>query len=181
MRRVFLQMVVSLDGYVAGPGGDQSWIFGSMDDSVRRHIADSLSGSDTQLIGRVSYQEQEPYWPTATDDLAPLINDSEKIVFTRHPEVLGELTWANSRLAAGSPAEEIARLKQLDGKDVYVPGGAGFVQELSAQRLIDEYRLIIPPVVLGGGLPLFRAPLELTLIGSQQFGTGTVASTYVPA
>jgi dihydrofolate reductase len=178
MRKVVLQMVVSLDGYVAGPNGDLSWVFPGLDDDVRRWIVDSLSGIDTQLLGRVAYSEQEGYWPTATEELAPLMNESTKIVFA---STLDKLGWSNSRLAEGSPAEEIARLKQEPGKDIYVPGGASFAQSLSAQGLIDEYRLIVNPVVLGGGLPLFTEPVNLKLLDSRAFGTGAVVLVYEPA
>ena len=178
MRKVVLQMVVSLDGYVAGPNGDLSWVFPGLDDDLRRWIVHSLSGIDTQLLGRVAYTEQAGYWPTATEDLAPLMNESTKIVFAG---AVDNLDWSNSRLAAGSPAEEIARLKQEPGKDIYVPGGASFAQSLSAQGLIDEYRLIVNPVVLGGGLPLFKEPINLRLLDSKTFGTGAVVLVYEPA
>jgi dihydrofolate reductase len=178
MRKVILQMVVSLDGYVAGPDGDLSWVFGGLDDDLRGWIVQSLSGIDTQLIGRVAYQEQEGYWPTATEPLAAVMNSSTKIVFSK---TISALNWSNSRLAEGTPAEEIARLKRAPGKDIYVPGGASFVQSLSAQRLIDEYRLIVNPVVLGGGLPLFAEPIDLSLLSTKAFGTGAIALVYRPA
>ncbi len=178
MRKVILQMMVSLDGYVAGPGGDLSWVFGGLDDELRGWIVESLKGIDTQLIGRTAYQEQEGYWPTATEPLAEVMNSSAKIVFSKTIE---ELSWANSRLAEGTPAEEIARLKAAPGQDIYVPGGASFVQSLAAEGLIDEYRLVAFPVALGGGLPLFAKPINLKLVDAKPFATGAVVLTYVPA
>jgi dihydrofolate reductase len=178
MRKVILQMMVSLDGYVAGPGGDLSWVFGGLDDELRSWIVESLRGIDTQLIGRTAYQEQEGYWPTSVEPLAEVMNTSVKVVFSKTIENLG---WANSRLAEGTPAEEIARLKAGPGGDIYVPGGASFVQSLSADGLIDEYRLVVFPVALGGGLPLFAKPASLTLVDAKAFGTGAVVLTYSPA
>lgn len=180
MRKVFLQMVVSLDGYVAGPDGDLSWVFPGLDDDLRGWIVESLSGVDTQLLGRVSFLEQSQYWPTANEPLAPILNDSLKVVFsgTLSPD---KLEWQNSRLAEGTPAEEVARLKEQPGKDIYVPGGGTFAQSLSAERLIDEYRLIVHPVVLGGGLPLFSAPIDLRLLETKAFGTGSIVLVYRPA
>jgi dihydrofolate reductase len=175
LRKVVLQMFVSVDGYVAGPDRDMSWIFPSINDELRHWINDSLSGIDTQLLGRVSYQEQEGYWPTATEKLAPLMNNSTKIVFGKSP---GRLTWSNSRMAEAGPAEEIAQLRQRPGGDIYVPGGAGFVQSLTEQHLIDEYRLITNPVALGSGLPLFTKPINFHLVETQSFYTGAVAHVY---
>jgi dihydrofolate reductase len=180
MRRVFLQMVVSLDGYVAPPDLDDSWIFEGMDGSLMQWIIDSLSGADTHLLGRASFQEQQRWLSVENHRLAQLINRSEKVVFSRTPERLGNLGWTNSRPAAGSPAEEIAGLKRRQGKDIVVPGGAAFAQDLSANRLIDEYRLIIHPVALGGGLRLFREPIKLHLTSSLRFGTGALVNTYCP-
>jgi len=178
MRKVILQMMVSLDGYVAGPDGDLSWVFGGLDDELRGWIVDSLAGIDTQLIGRTAYQEQEGYWPTATEPLADIMNSSEKIVFT---ETLKSFGWSNSRAATGSPAEEIARLKAEPGGDIYVPGGASFAQSLSAQGLIEEYRLVVMPVAVGGGLPLFAKPVSLKLLDSRAFNTGAVVLVYETA
>ncbi|HEX6472705.1 MAG TPA: dihydrofolate reductase family protein [Streptosporangiaceae bacterium] len=178
MRKVFLQLQVSLDGYIAGPNRDLSWIARSMNEDLMAYIVGSLQGMDTQLIGRVTYQEQEGYWPSSTEPLAPLMNDSAKIVFS---STLDRTDWNNSRLAKGDPAEEIARLKEEPGGDIYVPGGASLVHALSAQRLIDEYRLLIHPTVVGGGLPLFKDPIDLKLESSQEFATGVVVNVYHPA
>lgn len=180
MRKVFLQMVVSLDGFVTSADGDPTWLFESMGPDVGAWIQESLSGVETQLLGRAAYQEQEGHWPSATDELAPIMNESEKIVFTRTPSAVGELKWQNSRFATGTPAEEIAALRTRPGNDLYVPGGASFAQQLSADGLIDEYRLVIHPVVLGAGLPLFRESTKLALTDSRRFASGTLANTYVP-
>lgn len=178
MRKVILQMAVSLDGYVARHDRDLSWIFPNIDEDLEKWILESLSGTDTQLIGGINYQEQAQYWPDATVDLAPIINGSMKIVFS---STLDKLDWSNSRLAEGTPAEEIAKLKEQPGKDIFVPGGAGFVQSLSSQGLIDEYRLLVMPLGIGTGMPLFKDPIDLKLLSVKSFSTGALVLTYVPA
>ncbi|MDX6741621.1 dihydrofolate reductase family protein [Actinocorallia sp. A-T 12471] len=179
MRKVILQMVTSLDGYVAGPDGDLSWIFPNLDDEIRTWINKSLSKVDVQLLGRVAYLEQAGYWPTATEELAGVMNASEKLVFSHTLTELPNPVWPNSRLAT-DPTAEITRLKSKPGGDLYIPGGASFAQSLAAANLIDEYRLIQPPVVLGTGTPLFTSPLNLSLITSHPYTTGTLIKTYHP-
>jgi dihydrofolate reductase len=179
MRKVVLIMAVSLDGYVGRPDGDVSWIFPNVDSAVLGWVSDAIRRTDTQLLGRVSYQEQAQHWPTATDDLAPLINGAQKIVFSSTLDTVDE--WQNSRLAKADPAEEIADLKRSAGKDIFVPGGARFVQSLSRQGLIDEYRIAVHPVVLGAGLPLFTDEVKLTLVSSRAFDTGVLGLVYRPA
>ena len=178
MRKVRLGMNVSLDGYVAGPHGELDWIFRSMDPAQLQWITEFLRGIDTVLIGRVTYLEQAATWPQQRGELADLLNGHTKVVFGSGLETP---TWNNSRLAIGSPAEEIARLKQQPGKDIYVTGGARLAQSLSRAGLIDEYNITVRPVALGSGLPLFTAlaePLDLALTSTRIYDTGAIALTY---
>jgi dihydrofolate reductase len=175
MRKVVLMMHVSLDGFVARENGDLDWVFGDIDDEMKKWTVDLLRPMETQLLGRGAYSEQVQYWPTATDELAPVINAATKIVFSA---TLDTVEWQNARLARGDVEDEIARLKAEPGGDVFVPGGARFAQSLSARRLIDEYHLVVHPVALGTGMPLFTEPAELSLIGSRAFATGAVALAY---
>lgn len=178
MRKVVLMMSVSLDGFVARPDGDLSWLFGGVDPEVMEWTVKVISQTDTQLIGGVTYEEQAQYWPTATDELAPLINSANKIVFSKS---LKKLEWANSRLATGDVGAEISQLKKQPGKHIFVPGGARLAQSLSRLGLIDEYQLRVHPVVLGSGMPLFTDQIELKLLGSKTFGSGIIALSYEPA
>jgi dihydrofolate reductase len=171
-----LMMNVSLDGYVARPDHDLSWLFGDLDQQAGERTFQTLAATDTQLIGRVNYQEQAAYWPSSTQKLAPLINSARKIVFSR---TLDRVDWSNSRLATADPATEIARLKQQDGRDIFVPGGASFAQSLSRLGLIDEYKLIVHPIALGAGLPLFADEIDLKLVDSRPFPSGAIALSYV--
>jgi len=177
MRRVIVQMSVSLDGFVARADHDLSWIFPSLRDDTMRWSTDFLRTVDTHLIGRVNYLEQAAHWPSSTEDIAPLINDAAKIVFSR---TLDTVDWKNARLATAEPAQEIAALKKLPGRHIFVPGGAGFVRSLVAQRLVDEFRLLVHPIALGDGLPLFAQDLPLRLVSAQPMRTGVVAVTYEP-
>lgn len=175
MRKVVLGMNVSLDGYVATLDGNLDWAFANFDDELAASAIDSLSRIDTGLIGRNNYLEQAAAWPNRQGPMADLVTNMEKIIFSK---TLDKLEWQNSRLATGTPAEEIARLKQQPGKDIGVAGGASFAQSLSRDCLIDEYRLTVHPVVLGKGLPLFAAPLKLKLVSSKAFASGVLFLVY---
>jgi dihydrofolate reductase len=175
MRKVILAMQATLDGYVAGPNGELDWIFDHIDDELYGFICETLRENDTTLMGRVNYLEQAAYWPTATDALAQIVNGHRKIVFSR---TLTSVEWQHSRLAAGTPAEEIGALKRLPGKNIGVTGGPTFVRQLLRDGLIDEIRLTIHPITLGHGLSLFAQSHTLTLIGSRRFDSGAVVNTY---
>lgn len=107
--------------------------------------------------------------------MADIMNAMNKIIFSK---TLEQVEWDNSRLATGSPAEEIALLKQQSGKDIGVAGGARFAQTLSKQGLIDEYRLTVHPLALGSGMPLFVTPLTLKLVSVKTLTSGVAVSTY---
>ncbi len=175
MRSVILAMQMTLDGYIAGPNGELDWIFGNIDDELAKYIRETLSENDTTLMGRVNYLEQVAYWPNSTDPLAQIVNGHRKIVFSR---TLTSVDWQNSRLATGTPAEEIAALKRRPGKNIGVTGGPTFVRPLLRDGLIDQIRLTIHPITLGEGMSLFAAPQSLTLLTSRRFDSGAVVNTY---
>jgi dihydrofolate reductase len=175
MRKVVLMMSVSLDGFVARTNGELDWLFPNMDAEVLEWSAATLSEADTHVLGKENYLEQAAHWPTATDDLAPLVNSATKVVFSK---TLTTADWANSRIVSGELTEEITALKQADGGTIFVPGGARFAQSMSRAGLVDEYRLLVHPVALGAGLPLFDDEIALELIESRPFKTGVTALTY---
>jgi dihydrofolate reductase len=120
-------------------------------------------------MGRVTYEQMAAYWPAATGDCAPPMNNIPKVVFSKR---LRTAEWISSRIARGDLTEEITALKSESGGDIIAHGGATFVQALSRLRLIDEYRLVVLPVALGSGLPLFRdlaGPLRLDLVEARRF------------
>jgi dihydrofolate reductase len=124
------------------------------------------------LMGRNTYEEMAAFWPVSDDAYAAPMNEIPKVVFSR---TLERAEWAGSRIARGDLADEIARLKREPGKDMLAWGGAAFAQSLSRLGLVDEYRLILQPVALGDGLPLFKdltAPLRLELVDAETYPTG---------
>jgi dihydrofolate reductase len=177
MRRVVLQMGVTLDGYVAGPG---DWGLPAEDPDVRAWKVASLGKVGTHIMGRVTYEEMAGYWPNATGEYAEFMNRLPKVVFSATLPAGG---WASTRIARGGLAEEIAALKEESGGEIMAHGGAAFVQALSRHGLIDEYRLVILPVALGDGKPLFKdlaKPLRVNLAEARSFPDGTVIHVYQP-
>jgi dihydrofolate reductase len=180
MRRVVLQMGVTLDGYVAGRGGEGDWGLPAEHPDVRAWKVESLRQVGVHIMGRVTYEEMAGYWPNASGEYAEFMNTLPKVVFSR---TLAAADWAGSRIARGDLAEEIAALKEESGGEVMAHGGAAFVQALSRHGLIDEYRLVILPVALGGGEPLFKdlaKPLRVNLAEARSFPDGTVIHVYQP-
>src|ERR1700676_3852472 len=180
MARVVLQMGVTFDGYVAGPGGEGDWGLPAEHPDVRAWKIASLRQVGTHIMGRVTYEQMAEHWPNATDDYAAFMNNLPKVVFSKTLPASG---WAGSRIARGDLAAEIAALKSESGSEIMAHGGAAFVQALSRLGLIDEYRLVILPVALGNGLPLFKdlaKPLRLDLKQAQGFPDGTLINVYRP-
>jgi dihydrofolate reductase len=177
MPEVVLQMSVSLDGFVASPQGG---LGGSLpeDDAQTSWKLERLREVGTHIMGRVTYEQMAEHWPNAGGEYAPLMNRIPKVVFS---STLETASWGPARVASGDMVTEVAELKQKSEKDIMAHGGAAFVQALSKHGLIDEYRLVIQPVALGGGLPLFKdlpAVLQLHLVEAQQFATGAVGHVY---
>jgi dihydrofolate reductase len=183
MKKLILSMGVSLDGLVARPGryGAGGWGLPPEDPALKERKLDWFRNIDLHLIGRVTYEEMAAFWPTSDDPYAAPMNDIPKVVFS---STLERAEWAETRIARGDLAEEIAALKREPGKEMLAWGGAAFAQSLSRLGLVDEYRLILQPVALGNGLPLFKdltAPLGLELVDAQTYKTGAALHVYRPA
>jgi len=177
MRPLVLQMGVTLDGYVSGPG---DWGLPAEHPDVEVWKVASLRKVGTHIMGRVTYEEMARYWPTAAGQYAEFMNTLPKVVFSA---TLTSADWDGSRIARGDLAEEISALKNESGGEIMAHGGAAFVQALSRLGLIDEYRLVILPVALGGGLPLFKdltKPLRVDLTEARTFPDGTAIHVYRP-
>lgn len=180
MRKVCLGMNMTFDGYVAGPNGELDWVFRTMSPDMGEWVTELLRGSDTILLGHTTYLQQAAVWPKQTSEMADLLNSHTKVVFSKR---LTTLEWNNSRLAFADATEEIAHLKQQPGKNIAVTGGATLAQSLSRMGLIDEYDLVMHPIVLGRGKPLFTelsAPLNLKLVSAKTFASGAIGLTYQP-
>ena len=183
MGKLVLIMGVSLDGLAARPGrlGAGGWGVPPEDPALKARKLDWLREAGLHLMGRVTYEEMAGFWPTSDDEYAKPMNDLPKVVFSK---TLTNADWAQSTIARGDLADEINALRREPGKDMIAWGGAAFAQSLSRLRLVDEYRLVVQPVVLGDGLPLFAgltAPFVLDLIEARAYADGAVLHIYRPA
>ena len=176
MRRVVVTEFLSLDGVMEEP----RWTFRYWNDEIARFKGDESSASDALLLGRVTYQGFAAAWPESKDEGADYFNSVRKYVVSKTLEE--PLEWNNSTLIKDNIVEEITNLKQQDGKDIAVHGSATLVQTLVQNDLVDRYRLLVYPVIVGKGKRLFGEgiPATLKLLGSQSFSSGVVALVYQP-
>ena len=189
MRRVVVSEFVSLDGVVEDP----RWTFQFMSEEREDYKFDELSASGALLLGRVTYEGFAAAWPNMMDQYegprreelqtySDMMNGYPKYVVST---TLDEpLEWNNSTLIQGDIAEEVLGLKQHDGKDILVFGSGRLVSTLMQHDLIDEYRLMVFPIVLGGGQRLFEGesgPKVFSLVETKTLGAGVVVLTYQPA
>ena len=178
MRQLVLQMSMSVDGYVLGPEGDLDWVFPGFDDEMRKWNLDTLEKAGLHAMGSHTYKEMAAVWPISDEPYAPPMNDKPKVVFSRTPI---DTPWGEVSVASGDLADEVARLKAQDGKEILAHGGARFAQALSSASLVDEYRLRVHPVALGAGTPLFVDKRALALTEARAFPRGVVVHVYRPA
>ncbi|SEM75903.1 Dihydrofolate reductase [Chitinophaga rupis] len=199
MRKLILKVSMSVDGFMAGPNGEMDWFFKSRSEEGAAWLADTLWQAGLHIMGSRTFYTMASHWPFAKDAVAEPMNAIPKVVFTSkdkldlqakglNAQALKDAnaspdahTWAEAQIANGDLAEEIKKLKQQQGKDILAQGGASFVQSLVATGLIDEYRLVIHPVVLGTGLPVFSKlpkPSDLQLVEHIAFKAGTVVHVY---
>jgi dihydrofolate reductase len=183
MRRVLFFMMVSLDGYYEGPDQDIGWH--NTDEEFNDFAIAQLQEVDTLLFGRVTYQMMAGYWPTTqarADDpvVSEKMNSTPKIVFSR---TMAEPQWENSRLVSGDFAAEVTRLKSQPGKDMIIFGSSDLAVGFLEHGLLDELRIMVNPVVLGGGKPVFHGihdRLGLKLLRTRLFRSGNVLLCYQP-
>jgi dihydrofolate reductase len=183
MRKLKLQMQMSVDGYVAGPEGQLDWMTREHDAPLLAFINELVDTSDTILMGRKMTPGFVKYWESVTPaspeyDFAQKMVRTPKVVFSKTTK---SIDGKNVRVENGALTEAVDQLKRQDGKDLLVYGGAGFVSSLIENRLIDELHLFINPVAIGKGLQIFSQRTPLSLIKSVAYGGGKVISTYKPA
>lgn len=192
MRKVYVFITVSLDGYFEGPNHDLSWH--NVDEEFNKFIVDSwLNELDLFMWGRRTYQLMESFWPKAANDsrmsrenleVARLMNTTPKIVFSRTlKEVKESDNWKNITLAKKFDPEEIRRMKAQSGKGIWV-GGSELAVSFIKEGLVDEFRIMVMPVVIGKGTTLFKGienKLKLELIKTRQFKSGNILLHYKPA
>jgi dihydrofolate reductase len=177
MRKIVAGLFVTLDGVTEAP---ERWQPPYMNQEVGEALAAGMQTADTLLLGRRTYQEWSAYWPTSDLPAAGWINGTPKLVAST---TLTSVDWANSELVAGDLAAALAALKQRPGKDILVSGSNTLVGWLLRERLLDELRLLVHPVVVGDGMRLARGAdgTRMELVESQAFGNGVVSASYRPA
>jgi dihydrofolate reductase len=188
MRRIVVSEFLSLDGVMEDPGGAEGfahggWSFKFQHPEGMKYKLDEVLTHDTLLLGRVTYEGFAAAWPSMTDEVgfAEKMNGMPKFVAST---TLRELGWSNSTLLGADVPGEIAKLKVLPGQDILVAGSRTLIQTLMAHDLIDEYRLMVFPIVLGSGKRLFGESSDsrtLKLTDSRTLDSGTLILTYQPA
>ena len=186
-RQLILLLSVSMDGYAAHADGTLDWLEPG-DEPVRgggslRHRLnlEMLSQIDLLVMGSGAYAEFKRGWSGSDNPMAEYMNNLPKLVFS---ESLRNVDWNNSSLARRSLREEIAERKRQDGRDIVCFGGVRIAHSLIRERLIDEYRLTVHPVMLGKGMPLMQGlpePQRLQLISSMTYADGSTAQVLHPA
>ena len=184
MRKLKLQMQITVDGFVAGAGGQLDWMT-APDDELLTFINDLTDSSDTILLGRRMTAEFISYWENvATQPEGPehafarKMVDMPKVVFSR---TLSSIPGQNVRIEGGDLVQAVTRLKSLAGKDIIVYGGATFVASLLENALIDQLHLFVNPVAIGRGMQIFKDRKALRLTGSTAYPHGIVVNSYEPA
>jgi dihydrofolate reductase len=192
MRRLIVSTFLTLDGVMQAPGGpeeDESgdfayggWSVKYWDDRVDEFMGAAMSKPFDLVLGRKTYDIFAAFWPTAPEEAGSKpLNDATKYVVSRGRP---NLSWTPSVLVEGDPAEGIAALKQSEGPELQVHGSSNLIQTLMRHKLVDEYRLLVFPVVIGSGKRLFAdgtIPAALRLVDSTVSTTGVVIGTYEPA
>ncbi len=211
MRKLILKMSVSVDGFVAGPKGESDWIFSTNSDDADAWTLNCLKNASLHLMGSTTYYDMKAYWPYSTDDYAPVMNDIPKAIFTRKgldinkgagSQSLKDATdydrsrgvslsatsdkldsWLHPMVMKGDINKNIQQLKQEGNGYMVAHGGAGFARSLIQGGLVDEFQLLVHPVVLGKGMPIFTElakPSMLELVSSERFEKGALGNTYRP-
>ena len=183
MRKVTVFNFVTLDGCFEGQKGDISWHRHGEEES--EYSTENLKSGNTLLFGRVTYEMMASFWPTpmAIENfpiVAEGMNKAEKIVFSR---TLKKVEWNNTRLVKDNIVEEIKKMKQTPGKDMTLLGSGSVLTQFAEQGLIDEYQIMVDPVVIGDGTPIFKDiknKLDLKLTGTRTFASGVVLLCYQP-
>jgi dihydrofolate reductase len=181
MRRLLMWNVYTLDGLFEGAKPwDLEFHNTAWGDELQRFSLEQTAEVGTVLYGRATYQGMASYWSTAKGETADFMNRVPKVVFSN---TLESAAWSNTRLVKGDAVAEVKRLKQEEGKDLFVMGSAKLCGSLMEARLIDEYRLCLAPIVLGEGTPLFKPHKRqhrLRLLESRPLQTGGIILRYAP-
>jgi dihydrofolate reductase len=168
-----------------GKNGDLGWAKGYTDAEFNAFVADNAKSGGMLVLGRITYELMTSYWPTPQarkNDpvVAERMNNLPKVVFSR---TMDQASWSNTKLVKGDIAAEIRRMKGDPGKDMTILGSGSIVSQLTREGLIDEYRMVVNPVVLGEGRTMFdglKESLRLKLTKTRTFGNGSVFLCHEP-
>ncbi len=181
MRKLKLQVQLSVDGYIAGVNGEMDWLVWEWDDALKSYVTELTESTDCIVLGRKLAEGFIPHW-AANPSLegAVYMNSASKVVFSK---TLQTSPWENTFLAKGNIVDEINNLKNQPGKDIIAYGGATFVSSLIQNKLIDEFHLFINPAAIGMGLSIFKevdGKQTMALVKATSFKCGIVVLHYVP-
>ncbi len=186
MQKLLVFNHVSLDGYFVDMNGDMSWAKADHQDAEwNAFVSENASGGGTLVFGRITYELMASFWPTpfAIENMPAVaegMNNLPKIVFSR---TLDHASWNNTTLLKGDLVSEIRKLKQEPGVGLVILGSGSIVSQLSQERLIDEYQIVVNPIVLGAGRTMFEGSkknLSLKLTKTRAFKNGNVLLCYEP-
>ncbi|HUN23973.1 MAG TPA: dihydrofolate reductase family protein [Anaerolineales bacterium] len=181
LRKLKLQVQMTIDGYIAGLNGEMDWTNRNWDNKLKNYVGEITEPVDCIVLGRKLAQGFIPYWAShPQEEGADKFNNTKKIVFTK---TLERSEWDNTILAKGDLVDEILKLKHEDGNDMIAYGGAKFVSALVKHGLIDEFHLFINPVAIGSGLTIFKeleGTRNMALVRSTSFECGIVVLHYQP-
>jgi dihydrofolate reductase len=186
MRRIIASEFLSADGYIVGPKEDMGWVTNSFNDEMGKYAGDLMASMDTILLGRVTYQIMAGAWPNWKEEQSPgadKMNNTPKVVLSR---TLKQAPWGKyepATILKDNVEQRVRELKQKPGKNIVIYGSAKAVQSLTRSGLVDEYQLLVHPVLLGDGKPLFertQRQVGLKLLRAQTFGNGVNVLCYEP-
>jgi len=182
MRKLKLQVQMTVDGFVAGPEGQLDWMMRNLDEGVIARIVQITDSSNTILLGRKMTEGFINYWEAVRPEspefiFARKMVDTPKVVFSK---TLTHVTGKNVRVENGDLVKAVTGLKEERGKDIVVYGGATFVSALLEHDLIDELNIFVNPVAIGRGLRVFKDRKALRLASSTAYSSGVVINTYQP-
>jgi dihydrofolate reductase len=182
MRKLIMWNMVTLDGFFEGTKSwDLDWHIDVWGDELEKFSLDQLKTAGMLLFGRITYQGMAAYWSTAQGEVADLMNSLPKAAFSH---TLERADWQNTALVRENAEQAVLELKQQTGKDLFIFGSATLCSSMMQAGLIDEYRLGLNPLLLGGGTPLFRpgpAPSKMRLLEARPLSSGVVLLRYEPA
>lgn len=182
MRRLIMWNMVTLDGFFEGPKSwEIDWHEYVWGEELEQLSKQQLRSADMLLFGRVTYQGMAGYWSSEKGEIADFMNNIPKVVFSR---TLEKAEWNNTKLVKENVEQEVAKLKQQPGKDLFIFGSANLSSTLMQHGLIDEYRLGVNPVILGAGNPLFKSSpnrVKMKLLEARPLKSGCVILRYQPA